>query len=466
MLMIAWARKQQAANTGPAVANHSSVGQRAGASFVAKALARPRARRGMKAITRSGTQMHSAGAQRCSRLERPSPETRRDRGAAPRSAIASSLSEMTDSGGGIRLTGVDPRESPYATSPGAPPPCMAGREKLLESFDVTLHRLEHGKSATAPMLSGAPGMGKTVVLNEFVRISRERGWFTAVDEVGPTTRLPKLVAMLARDVLLEMSSRRRLTARVQRALGVLKAFTGVKAFGIELSIDATAVPGPADTGDLARDLRGLFDELGTQRGLPIAFVPCGLFPSWRLSDSDERRPGSYVPRMFAPSHSELEPLSEAESRRALVEPVTELGVEYVAEAIDAVIEFCEGNPWLLQVVGSIAWEQAPQSPISLEAVMEARSISQGHLDDSFFPRLLRDVTAPELRVLTALAHSTLDGPAGVRFLWDIGDEGREALETLVDLNLVSNNTAGVALTVARMPEFLRRRYPTTSVAPP
>jgi hypothetical protein len=52
-----------------------------------------------------------------------------------------------------------------------------------------------------------------------------------------------------------MSGRHRAQERVRRALGVLKAFSAVSAFGIELNIDAEKVSGTADSGVFERGLR-------------------------------------------------------------------------------------------------------------------------------------------------------------------------------------------------------------------
>ncbi len=59
-----------------------------------------------------------------------------------------------------------------------------------------------------------------------------------------------------------MDAFKRMGERVQRALGVLKAFCIRLPYGPELAIDVDAVGGPADSGDLATDMAGLFVELG------------------------------------------------------------------------------------------------------------------------------------------------------------------------------------------------------------
>jgi hypothetical protein len=105
-----------------------------------------------------------------------------------------------------------------------------GREREIEAMDVALQRLLLGRDGRSEMLTGLRGVGKTVLLNEFEQLA--------------------------------MDARRHIGERVRRSLGILKAFSLRLPGGPEMSIDVDAVYGPADSGDLATDLAGLFVELG------------------------------------------------------------------------------------------------------------------------------------------------------------------------------------------------------------
>jgi hypothetical protein len=323
---------------------------------------------------------------------------------------------------------------------------LAGREDVLERFDVTMARLEAGRPDVAPLITGSRGMGKTVLLNELVKNAQERGWFVASEEVIPGTPLSTLIAVLAHEVLLEMSGRHRAAAKVRRALGVLKAFTAVSALGVSLSIDADAVTGAADTGIFSRDLRRLFIEIGelareqsvgvafaldevhvldegalddlnsalhqtAQRKLPVVFIGAGLFPSWQKSGNQAGDPtivDSYPARMSASTYLRLEPLDVESSRRALADTALTEQVTFTDEALDAAVAICEGNPWMIQLVGSAAWEVAECSPIGLRDVGEAINRVRQQLYGGFFPRLVRDCRELELDLLTVIADH-LDG---------------------------------------------------------
>jgi hypothetical protein len=340
---------------------------------------------------------------------------------------------------------MDPWRSPYAPGVGTRPVTLAGRDQILERFDITLSRLETGRPGVAPLITGSRGSGKTVLLNELINRARERGWFVGSEEVIPETPLSTLIAILAHEVLLEMSKRHRVAANVGRVLGILKAFTAVSALGVTLNINVDAVTGTADTGIFSRDLRRLFIEIGelakqqsvgvifaldevhrldedelsdlnsalhqtAQRQLPVTFVGAGLFPSWQksgLEEPDPTRIDSYDARLSTSTYMRLMPLDSTASRQALAGPALVEQVTFTEEALDAAIAFCQGNAWILQLLGAAAWEAAERSPIHLDDIKEAKSQVTQQLDQWFFPKLVRNCSGEEIRVLTFIA-SRLD----------------------------------------------------------
>jgi hypothetical protein len=347
---------------------------------------------------------------------------------------------------------MDPRRSPYAPGVGTRPIVLAGRGDVLERFDITLSRLEAGLADVAPLLTGSRGSGKTVLLNELVKNAQQRGWFVASEEVIPGTSLSVLIAVLAHEVLLEMSTRHRVAANVKRVLGILKAFTAVSALGVTLSIDADAVTGTADTGIFSRDLRRLFIEIGelakqqsvgvvfaldevhtlnedelddlnsalhqtAQRQLPVAFIGAGLFPSWQNSGGQEVDPtnvDSYEARMSATTYIRLEPLDAQASRQALEGPASTEQVKFTGEALDAAVAFCMGNAWIIQLLGSAAWEAAERSPIDHRDVKEAMNRVKQRLNQWFFPRLVRNCSNEEIRLLVEIANRLDAGVANIQ----------------------------------------------------
>lgn len=319
---------------------------------------------------------------------------------------------------------MDPRDSPYSPGAGTSPGLLVGRERELERFSILIDRLAVGRSAEAVLFAGSRGMGKTVLLRECERRAKSAGWFTTFEEVDPDLPLRQVMAFNARDVLYEMRASRRYGERIKRALGVLKAFTSVGILGVTFNIDADLIPGTADSGVFRRDLLELFRELGrvaasdgsgvvflldelhTLRGteemavldavihgmaqdaLPVTAVGAGVFsgPGYR-DPSEPSGVSTYAGRLYRVLR--LYRLDAESSAKALVEPARALGVTFEADALHAGVEFGNGSPYFLQLIGEQAWEEASGPSIRRDDMMRAVVHVNDRLDSEFYPRMLR-----------------------------------------------------------------------------
>ena len=90
----------------------------------------------------------------------------------------------------------------------------------------------------------------------------QRGFIHEHIEVGDDGVLPLRLAVALRKALLKLGGKKKVKGVNRRALGVLKAFTLTLPEGGSLLIDVDPVPGTSDSGDLASDLGGLFEEVG------------------------------------------------------------------------------------------------------------------------------------------------------------------------------------------------------------
>jgi hypothetical protein len=318
---------------------------------------------------------------------------------------------------------------------------LVGREREIEAMDIALQRLRLGRDGRSAMLTGLRGVGKTVLLNEFELLADARGYFHEHLEVGEDGDLPPRLAAAFRRVLLSMDARRRIGERVVRALGVLKAFTIGLPGGPELSIDVDAVHGPADSGDLATDLAGLFVELGevardhdtgvlitidelhyvkratlealvmgvhraTQLALPITVAGAGL-PSLAALTGEAK---SYAERVF--TFPVIDSLTGDQPRQALEVPVADEGVRWNAGALDRLVEVTRGYPYFLQEFGKQAWDAAEGlARITLDDVERSIPVATAELDDGFFRVRTGRTSDPERAYLRAMAEL---GPGPVR----------------------------------------------------
>jgi len=94
---------------------------------------------------------------------------------------------------------MDPVRNPYAPGAGQRPPELAGRDRQLSQFEVTLERVAAGRPDRSMVLSGLRGVGKTVLLNALRGLAVQRAWGTGKLEARPdqSLRLPLAQAVHA-----------------------------------------------------------------------------------------------------------------------------------------------------------------------------------------------------------------------------------------------------------------------------
>jgi hypothetical protein len=285
-------------------------------------------------------------------------------------------------------------------------------------------------------------VGKTVLLYEFSRVAGRRGFIHEHIEVGDDGRLPLRLAVALRKALLKLGGKKKVKGVNRRALGVLKAFALTLPDGSSLLIDVETVPGAADSGDLASDLGGLFEEVGQaarshdsgvfltidemhhlpaasfealiiglhrahQLGLPVVIAGAGL-PSLPALSGEAR---SCLERMFR--FRPLGPLTPDEGADALLLPAAAEGVGWKAGALARMYEVTMGYPSFIQEFGKQAWDLAEEGSkvIRLSDVERSIPLATAELDEGFFHVRTGRTTVPERAYLRAMAEL---GPGVVR----------------------------------------------------
>ena len=161
---------------------------------------------------------------------------------------------------------MDPVRNPYAPGAGQRPPELAGRDREIAQFEVVLERVARGRPERSMVLTGPPGVGKTVLLNSFRSMAMQRLWGTGKLEARPDQSIRRPIAGALHMAVRELAPRHRAPDRIDHFLGVLKAFSARDARGQKgsitshLGIDAPAVRGRADSGDLEVDLTELLTD--------------------------------------------------------------------------------------------------------------------------------------------------------------------------------------------------------------
>lgn len=341
---------------------------------------------------------------------------------------------------------------------------------------------------------GLHGVGKTVLLGEFLNKARERGWTTVDAEITKHEDFGRRMAMLARRALLQVAPRARWKERGRRAAQVLRSFQLTVNTEGELSAslgDVDPLEGMADSGSLAEDLTDvlvsigeaaqeqdsgvvfLFDEVHflrlpelealiaalhktVQRSLPVTFVGAGLPQLPELAGEAK----SYAERLFR--FPMVGSLPEPEALKALIDPAVEGGVAYEPGAAEAIVAYTEGYPYFLQEYGSIVWDLGSDATITSSDVDEARELVELKLDGSFFKVRAERTTDLELQYLRAMAELGPDPQQArdvAKLLERTSDQLGPTRARLIDKGLLYTPGFGLAaFTVPQFDRYMRRAH--------
>ena len=89
---------------------------------------------------------------------------------------------------------MDPVQDPFSPGAGTPPPELAGGGELLEEARVMIGRALNRRSTQGMLMTGLRGVGKTVILNELMRIAEEQGALPLYIEAAADSTLSELLA--------------------------------------------------------------------------------------------------------------------------------------------------------------------------------------------------------------------------------------------------------------------------------
>jgi hypothetical protein len=387
---------------------------------------------------------------------------------------------------------MDPVANPYEPGAGRRPPELAGRQEVLERFDVLRRRLEQGRTDRGVMLTGLRGVGKTVLLNEFRADAIRHDWIVAKVEAGGGQGFRSLVAEALQAGLYTVSRKHGRSKRFQRALAVFKSFSLQVApdGGLAVGVEVAPEEGRANTGDLGLDLTDVFVELGEavaelgvgalllvdemqdlaisdlaaiavashesgQMRVPMIVVGAGL-PNLPVVLTEAK---SYAERLY--EYVGIGPLDSAAAAAALLVPAKEVGVTWKQKAVEAVMAAAAGYPYFLQVFGHAVWDVASQSAINEQDARLGIARGRRELDASFFGIRWERATPAQRAYLRALSetggeHATREAIAA-RAGRRPGDLSVARQELIRKGLLYAPDRGTVAFTVPGMAEFVRRQ---------
>lgn len=393
---------------------------------------------------------------------------------------------------------MDRFENPFRPGAGAPPPALMGRSALIEAFDVEMQRTALGRPSRGLVAVGLRGVGKTVLLNRFVEIAQQIDAGICFIEAPEGDDLLRELCLVLRRELFRLE-RARPSARITRALSVVKSLSLTIPGGLSVGIDIDVPRGLADSGDLAFDLtetlvavgdafrdqqRGLLlsvDEMQSvptgqmaallaayhrcvQRSLPVLLVGAGL-PGLLGLLGDSK---SYAERMFIVNS--IGPLDSMDAAAVIRKPLTSRNLEITESALNQVIEEAGRYPYFLQVWGYHLWNAARRSPFTDGLVSRIAGEVRTALDRDFFSIRLDRVTPRERDYLAAMArlgpgpHDSGVVAEAAGMTVQVAGPKRTAL---IRKGMVFSPRHGqTAFTVPMFDDFLRRALPVDSGGAP
>lgn len=391
---------------------------------------------------------------------------------------------------------MDPIRNPYAPGAGQRPPELAGRDKELAQFEVTLERVAAGRPERSMVLSGLRGVGKTVLLNALRGQAVRRAWGTGKIEARPDQSIRIPIAQAIHAAIREVGHRHRDPERVDAVAGVLRSYAlrttleDRKGRGWTPPLDVPASKGRADSGDLELDLVELFTDVAgvaqdlgvgialfvdemqdispaelsalcaacheiSQQGAPLIVVGAGL-PHLPAALAASK---SYAERLFR--YVSVDRLPREMAVRAWTLPAATEGVSFQDDALDVLYRLTDGYPYFVQAYGKVTWDVAVTSPITVSDVLAAAPEAGNELAVGFFGARFDRATPAERDYMTGMADLG-DGPVATA---DIAKHlGRKpqslspARDGLIKKGLIYSAERGsVAFTVPHFGQFLRSR---------
>lgn len=320
---------------------------------------------------------------------------------------------------------------PFRPSFGASPPLkLGGRDFEVNSFLYGLYG-GVGSMQRVVLISGARGIGKTVLLNEFEDTARSMGWIVLraypdahmVEHLRDSAIPPEALAALdyaPRDgrrisgvsvagigsikvdapppadtppLPPTLISRLRALARAAHAheAGILLTLDEIQAVDVnQLSELATAVQ------DLVRD------------DADIAFASAGL--TFGIDALLKHPPGTTFMRR-AHRLELAPPLTDEVVARVLTETAESGGRRFTESALSRAVELVHGYPYLIQLVGALAWTKAS---IAGTTVMTDKHVTElapeivQHMGNQVHAIALKTTTDREHEFLSAMAQCDTD----------------------------------------------------------
>lgn len=317
-------------------------------------------------------------------------------------------------------------ENPFRPTFGVSPAILAGRSRPIEDFRIGLVE-GTGSPFRSILVSGARGMGKTVLLNEFEDAAAQLGWVT-VRAYPSETMISEMVETTLPNTIAQVSD----TPPKRMVMGISVAPIGSVSLGANpqfhtatptlitqlRALDAALQPESGiliTLDELQHASADQLHALGTavqdlkRDNINIAFAAAGL--SYGI-DTLLQNPGTTFLRRAVRIDLRAVPRDDA---AAMFRDTARLGsLDMTTDAVELAADFSRGYPYLMQALGSLAWARTrlnEASSISADAIESSMPGVLSRFGNQVHRPSLHDATDQELKVLYAMAELIKDLPS-------------------------------------------------------
>ena len=384
---------------------------------------------------------------------------------------------------------MDPVQNPFSPGAGTPPPELAGRGELLEEARIMLGRVLRGRSTQGMLMTGLRGVGKTVVLNEVMRMAESQGVLPLYVEATAESTLSEHLVSELKKLFFSLNRMAGVADKVKKGIVVLRNFIGtihVKVGDVGLDIEPFA--GIADSGNIESDLADLFEcvadaakeknkavlllvdevqylpkrEFGAlimafhrlqQRQLPFAVMGAGLPMLTELAGKTK----SYAERLFL--YPKVDALTFDATRQAMESPFASFGVCMERKALEKIYAKSKGYPYFIQEWGYQLWNRLEGKRVGLEDVNKVESKVAKRLDENFFHARLERLTQSEKDFLYGMAlcgDSMRMSEVAKSLKCNVASLSKRRASLLAKGMIYSPHYGELAFTVPMFGQFMRR----------
>lgn len=323
-------------------------------------------------------------------------------------------------------------KNPFKASLGATPPVLVGRDDSIDDFELALEN-GPGTHERISVVTGARGVGKTVLLNAFEDIARAQGWrvfsetatrgFTtrlrdnffqetqSITGAGPKTRLKGFNAGgWGVNLDHDPPHRPELTLRASwtgllDAQTALDAKVGQDSTGVLVTLDELHHLRREEVIDFTVAVQHLVRE-DREIAVVMAGIPSAVKPL--LASDDDRNPITFLRRA---NRIQLGTVEDSEVERGLTDPVTEAGAVWDEDARALAVSACDGYPFMIQLVGQWSFHYMKDARIDVGAAEKGAAKARRKLGQLVHEPALADLSDVDRTFLAAMALD--DGPSKV-----------------------------------------------------